>query len=259
MLVWASFYKVFHLAVGKALTVANLIQALKEVVLFRHEYHFYFLHIILIVYAFLPITRAFVKSASRKELRYALIVWFLLGIAYPTLKPFWPLTLISGIPSQWMINMTYASIGYGLAGYYFKTYRPSVRLSAVLTALGFSAVFGFTVYFSAKNGKLCTNYFEGMSIGVAVLAMGVFGLLYNLKDRLTAKPVQTFLRHGSNASFCIYLVHVFWLYIFRSLKIDVNLLPCIVSVPLMVCVIAAISYLCYAVISRIPFVKKWII
>ncbi len=98
-----------------------------------------------------------------------------------------------------------------------------------------------------------------MSIGVAVLAMGVFGLLYNLKDRLTAKPVKTFLRHGSNASFCIYLVHVFWLYIFRSLKIDVNLLPCIVSVPLMVCVIAAISYLCYAVISRIPFVKKWII
>ena len=259
MLVWASFYKVFHLVVGKALTVANLILALKEVVLFRHEYHFYFLHISLIVYAFLPITRAFVKSASRKELRYALIVWFLLGIAYPTLKPFWPLTLISGIPSQWMINMTYASIGYGLAGYYFKTYRPSVRLSAVLTALGFSAVFGFTVYFSAKNGKLCTNYFEGMSIGVAVLAMGVFGLLYNLKDRLTAKPVQTFLRHGSNASFCIYLVHVFWLYIFRSLKIDVNLLPCIVSVPLMVCVIAAISYLCYAVISRIPFVKKWII
>lgn len=259
MFAWATFYKAFHLLAAGTLSADACIQAIKEVLLFKHEYHLYFLHIILLIYAFLPITRIFVKNASRRQMQYALILWFCLGIVYPTLKPFWPLTLLGGIPQQWMLNLTYASVGYSVFGYYFTKYKLSVRKSALLAAVGFSAVFGFTVHFSARVDSLDLRYFEGASIGVALLAAGVFNLLYHLKEHITSTRVQTALIKCANASFCIFLVHVFWLDVFRALHIDVTLLPCIVSIPLMVSGIIILSWFSYALLSKIPIVKRWLI
>jgi len=117
MFVWALAYKGYHLLVSGSFTLSACFQALKEVLLFKHEFHLYYLHILMLVYVFLPITRVFVKNASGKELQYALAVWFLLGIIYPTVRAFWPFSLLTGIPAQWLMNMTYAAIGYGVLGY----------------------------------------------------------------------------------------------------------------------------------------------
>lgn len=57
LLFWAVCYKVFIMVLFGGVTVPGLIQAGKELVLFRHEEHLYYLHIMLLVYAFLPLTR----------------------------------------------------------------------------------------------------------------------------------------------------------------------------------------------------------
>ena len=44
----------------------------KRTLLFQHEFHFYYLHILLVVYAFLPALRVFVRSATRWEMEYLL-------------------------------------------------------------------------------------------------------------------------------------------------------------------------------------------
>lgn len=119
---WALCYKAYHLIISDSLNTAALLQTVKDLLLFRHEYHLYFLHILMLVYVLLPIVRVFTCHASRTELRYALILWFCLGIVYPTLRPYWPLSLLGGIPSQWMLNMTYAAVGYGLLGFYICRY-----------------------------------------------------------------------------------------------------------------------------------------
>ena len=54
---------------------------------------FYYLHILLLVYAFVPVARVFVRSASRRDLEYLLAVWFVTGILFPCCG-------ISG-PSSW--------------------------------------------------------------------------------------------------------------------------------------------------------------
>lgn len=100
MLVWAMAYQCYHLAMDHAFTAANLWQSLKEVLLFKQEFHFYYLHIMLLVYVFLPVTRNFVQHADRRMLQYFLILWFALGILYPTLRPFWPFSLLGGIPAS---------------------------------------------------------------------------------------------------------------------------------------------------------------
>jgi surface polysaccharide O-acyltransferase-like enzyme len=140
-------------------SVANIVQGIKEVFLFRQEFHLYYLQIMIIVYAWLPIVRIFVRHAPKKELQYGLCLWFLLGILYPTVKNVWPLTLLGGISRQWMLNMTYAAIGYGILGYYLKRYPVKFRWGAIFAAMGFSGTFFGTILMSGKTGTLYQSFF----------------------------------------------------------------------------------------------------
>lgn len=256
LLFWAFAYKCFHLLAEGAFTLPGLWQALKETLLFNHEFHLYFLHIMLVVYVFLPITRAFVRAADRALLRYALIVWFVLGILYPTVRPYWPFNLLNGIPAQWAINMTYSAIGYGLLGYYLKTYPLSRRwVYALAGAAGFALTFGGTWLLSLTHGELYTNFLEGMSVGVCLMAFGIFGLCVTIRR----ERLPRFTGYMSKASFCIYLVHVFFLLLFTQYGFNTSFLPTVLSIPVFVLCMLACSLLVYALLSRIPWVKKWLI
>ncbi len=258
MFIWALGYKAYHLIVAGTYSMHDIFQAFKEVLLFKQEFHLYFLQIMVVVYVFLPVTRIIAKHAAKKELKYALAVWFLLGIVYPTVKPFWPVTLLSGIPVQWMINMTYAAIGYGLLGYYLSQYLISLKWSILFLVVGFLGVYGGTVFMSVRTETLYQNFLEGMSVCVALLAIGVFGLCYNLKSSIGGKTA-TVISKLSKASFCIYLVHVFWLYFFNFLGISVNGFPCLLSIPLISCLNLALSYCTFLFLSKIPLIRNWLI
>lgn len=258
MFIWALGYKAYHLIVAGTYSMHDIFQAFKEVLLFKQEFHLYFLQIMVVVYVFLPVTRIITKHAAKKELKYALAVWFLLGIVYPTVKPFWPVTLLSGIPVQWMINMTYAAIGYGLLGYYLSQYLISLKWSILFLVVGFLGVYGGTVFMSVRTETLYQNFLEGMSVCVALLAIGVFGLCYNLKSSIGGKTA-TVISKLSKTSFCIYLVHVFWLYFFNFLGISVNGFPCLLSIPLISCLNLALSYCTFLFLSKIPLIRNWLI
>ena len=255
---WAMVYKFYHLLAAGTLSFASVYESVKEVLLFKQEFHFYYLHIVILVYLFLPITRVLINHANKRQLQYTLLIWFIFGIVYPTVKTFWPFTLLTGIPSQWLMNMAYASIGYGILGFYIETYPLPKKVYWVCSIAGFAFVFGGTYFMSMNNGQIYTNFFEGMSIGVALLATGVFGLCISLKDKEWLKRCRA-VNFLSKASFCIYLVHVLILYCLKSLGLDVNDLPCIVSIPLLSAFNLAISSLVYLVLSKIPVVNRWLI
>ncbi len=56
-------------------------------------------------------------------MEYALLLWFAAGILWSTVRTYWPFTLMSGY-GRYSMNMTYASIGYGLFGWYLTAYPP---------------------------------------------------------------------------------------------------------------------------------------
>lgn len=259
MLVWAMFYKTFHLMVGGSLTLAHLIQGLKEVLLFDQEFHLYYLQILVIVYLFLPISRVLTQNAAKKELQYLLLLWFAFGIIYPTVISFWPFTLLSGIPVQYKINMTYAAIGYGILGFYLKQYPlNNSNWFWALSLGGFLFIFVGTYCISAKTGSLYTGFLEGMSLGVALLAAGIFGL-----GNSVTPPGNKFFRKSiafiSKASFGIFLTHVFFIYLLRLTGLSLSMLPTIISIPLSAAVIFTCSLLLYPILARMPIVNKWLI
>ncbi len=259
MLLWAVFYKVFHLLMNGAFSAAALWQGFKEALLFNQEFHLYYLHILLLVYAVLPLTRIFVRCASGTEMRYALALWFALGILYPTLRTFWPFTLLSGIPLQWMLNMTYAAVGYGVLGYVLSRRALPQRVCFLAVLAGFALILGPTTGLTLKRGVLEEHFLEGMGVGVCLMAVGLFSLLYRAGQVLQEGRFRAFITRISRASFCIFLVHAVWLNVFERRGLVASAFAPVVSIPLLAALNAALSFLSWRVLSKIPFVNRWLI
>ena len=255
---WALCYKLVYLALMDSLTLPDVTDAVKHLLLFHHEEHFYYLHITILAYAALPVTRLVARYADRRLLEYALALWFLLGILYPTVRTFWPFTLLSGVPVQWWMNMTYASIGYMLLGYYLSSYhpRPSRGLSGILLLAGFLLTFWGTCFLSYAAGRPDGHFLEGMGAPVFLVVLGMWGLCQAAELSPSGGKGVAFF---SRASFCIYLTHIFCLQAFARWGLRAVDGPVLVTIPLISGLIVCCCCAGYVVLSRVPVVRRWLI
>ncbi len=258
MLVWAFFYRVYPL-VPDGLSLSALWEDLKHILTLHHEFHFYFLHILLLVYVFIPIVRVFTRHASRRELEYLLVIWFVTGILIPLLVNFWPFTLVDALRSWYLLPMAYSAIGYCVLGHYLSRYGSTLRLRWYLLAFlgGFALVLVGTGAHSLSTGALSTVFMEGMSPGPMLMAAGLFGAL--LQVRRWPDGLCQVTRRLSLASFCIYLCHVFFLYAMQSFGLTSAVWFPLLSIPGLTLLILIPSWLVYEILSRIPVAKTWLV
>ncbi len=256
MVFWAMVYKAQHLWQAGQLTPSTLFAALKEVLVFNQEFHLYYLHIMMLIYVLLPVLRLIVREGNETILRYLLALLFLFGILGPTVKPYWPFTLVEGIPTQWVMNMTYAAIGYCLLGWYLRVHSLSKAVSAALFAAGFVFTFVLTYLFSARHGSLDGRFLEGMTLGPCLMAAGLYGVLLHAKPTGRGEKLVTELSRGS---FCVYLVHVFFLNLDQQALWRTLPIPRLLLVPLAATALLLVSMAVYEILSRIPIVKRWLI
>lgn len=258
LLVWAFVYQVYRLIfVSHWFTPAGVVQAVKDVLLFHHEEHLYYLHIALLVYALLPAVRLVTAHGDRRTLEYLLLIWAVLGILYPTFKGIWPLTLLYGIPTQYALNLAYMSVGYALLGWYLRTYARSPGKWAAVAAAGFALTFGGTAAVSLAQGSLEAGFLSGNSPGVALLGAGVCGWAFAVfRERPAPKAAQLLAK----ASFCIYLCHVLFLWRLNDLVgLNANTGPCLLFIPLTTAAVLGCSLVVWAVLSRVPVIRDWLI
>lgn len=87
---WAAVYKAIGLLTAGQTDAAALRGAVRDWLLWQHEGHLYYLPVILLVYAALPLTRTFTAHADAKTMRYFLAFWFAFGVLLPTLRQLGP-------------------------------------------------------------------------------------------------------------------------------------------------------------------------
>lgn len=259
MLVWAFAYRLAGLAAGGGLTPAGVWDAVKRTLLLQHESHFYYLHILLLVYAFVPVVRTFVRSASRRELSYLLAVWFVTGILFPLLRYFWPFRLVGQIDQWYRMNMAYSAIGFAALGHYVRQYGGTIPPGwyRISLTVGFGITFGGCAVLSLRDGALNEIFLEGMSPGPMLMAFGLFGLI------LTGRPLPGWLAglvgRLSRASFCIYLVHIFFLRLFQRLGLSGGVSPSVLTVPAVAALMAVCGWLVWEILHRIPVVDTYLV
>lgn len=256
MFIWSMFYHIFHQFTANAISYANFIQAVKNTLAFNQEFHLYYIHIMLLFYVCIPIIRILTQNAAKLQLQYFLFLWLTLGIIYPVIRQYWPFNILQGIPTQYAINMAYASIGYGVAGYYIKKYLIHRIYYVICLIGGFGIVYGMTTLLTIKHGTLYEVFLGGMTPGVCLLAIGIFGLATHKKYIASVSKIAEYI---SKASFCIFLVHVMFNYIFSSFGLTVAILPCVISIPILVCLNFALSYIVYLILSHVPIANRYLI
>lgn len=259
---WAAAYSGWSLLLAwrrtGVLELAAIRQTLVDLVMFRHKSHLYYLHVIILVYALLPVTRLFAARADRQLTRYALAVWFLLGSVYPLLRAFPPVSGLGGIPVQYAINLTWGAVGYGLLGHVLteesRKHRPVTFVLVYL--VGFVLTFGGTLVLSLRAGSLVQTFLQGTAPGVCLQAAGIYGFCVSAfweKDRCPA------VKTVSKASFCIYLVHLFFLDFLTERGIAAGVYPPIWAVPALALVMFTAGFLVWLVLRRVPVVNRYLI
>lgn len=263
LLFWAWAYYLFTVLGQYVLTgwyePNGLLNSIRETLFFNHHLHLYYLQILLLVYAVLPVMRVFVRAADKKEQNYAVLIWLILGIACPLLRRYPPLKWFQGMTGFYEMNMAYSALGYTLLGWVMHA-RPvlkeHLRFYLFAFAGGFVFTFGGTAAASLLSGTVNTNFMEGMSPGPALMAAGLFGavrILYAGKESSPRLAVLT------KASFCIYLIHHFFIMVFRHIGFDVFLFAPIAEIPFETAVVFLLSLAGWRILSKIPFVKDYLI
>lgn len=258
MFAWAFLYRLAAL-VDDGFTLAGLWDAAKRTLLFQHEFHFYYLHMLILVYAFLPAARVFVRNASRRELEYLLALWAATGILIPTLIRFWPFTLVEPLELRYKMGKAYSCIGYALLGHYLRQYGDAIPRKWYGLALGggLAVTFGGCAALSLRDGALNDIFLEGMSPGPMLMALGAFGLILSGKGLpgRAVRPVERLAR----ASFCIYLVHILFQKLLLRLGLSAGAPPCILTVPAMAALLGACGWLVWEALRRVPIVRTYLV
>lgn len=252
---WAFLYRVAPLY-GTIHSLGEFKAALGDLALFRHKDHLYYLHMTILVYAFLPLSRIIACHSTKNEMRYLLVLWFILGIFLPNIRSFYNLEEFGDIPLQWIMVLSYSAIGYTFMGFYLLEQKPSKNLYALGAASGLAIVFGGTFYFSRTLGQLEERFFEGMSVGVFLWSTGLFVLMQHI--RLSEKA-KDFVLAVSKSSFAVYLVHILVLDSLKCAFPALSTLNPLIGIPVLTVAVFIISYLLYKMLSYIPFVRKWLI
>ena len=259
MFFWAFVHRLASLLSAGELSPVRVWEAVKQTLLFQHEFHFYYLHILLVVYAFLPALAVFVRSATRREMEYLLGVWFVVGVLCPILPIFWPFSLVPPIQSWWTLGLTFTCVGYALLGHYLRKFGPSAAPRRYIAALLLGALItiGGTAWFSLKSGVLHEAFLGGNTPGAFLMAYGLFGLAVSKRayPSFVAKSAQRL----SRASFCIYLTHYLFQRLFARLGLGGAMAPYALTIPGMALVILGASYLLWEVLHRVPVVNKYLI
>lgn len=212
---WAFCYKLVSLKLMDSLTLPDVMDAVKHLLLFHHDEHFYYLHITFLAYAALPVTRLIARYADKRLLEYTLALWFLLGILYPTVRSF-GLTLLAG----------------------------------------FLLAFCGTCGLSCKAGRSEEHFLEGMGVAMFLVALGIWGLCQAVSLSQKGGLLVCFM---SRASFCIYLTHIFVLQAFARWGLRAIDGPVLLTAPLISGLMICCCCVGYAVLSRVPFVRRWLV
>lgn len=255
---WASAYAFAPLLYHRSLCRETIAKALMDVLCWRHEQHLYFLHIMVLVYAALPVTRAFLRRADEKTIRYALALWAFSGVLLPTARALGLLFWLDGIPVQWALSLTWSSIGCTALGWRLRKKPLRAGTSIALVLLGFAICYVGTAVLSIRKGTLAPQLLEGLSPGPLMMAIGIFCLCEVLAPKLPNVLQRTAETFGK-ASFGIYLAHEFALSAFRVFGVTTWFASPLISIPALAFACLLLTFMGVFVMSKIPIVRRWLI
>ena len=218
---------------------------------------------ILGLYLVTPVLRAFVRGASRGDFHWFFLLAFLFASLLPTAFRLWPNA--THIVKIWYdrlaVQTVLGYVGFYVAGYYLKEYtlgRLAEAVIYVLGVLGAVATVWGTRVLSLRSGGLDDTLYGYFSPNVVCFAVAVVVLFRYVLGVSDERSRRQRLGGVARIAFGVYLVHDLFLMLLRHFGVTTLSFAPVASVP----VLAAGVFLCSLavawLISKIPFVGRWL-
>ncbi|BFH59594.1 acyltransferase [Paenibacillus azoreducens] len=181
----------------------------------RNYVHLWFLYAIIAIYLTVPLVSKFLKSCSESDLRYYLLLWFIVNIAYRLVYD--SVERLTGMQlSIPILNIPFfmGYLGYFILGYYLYHFDLPLKAKNILFNMGILSFFiapVATYFVSVHSGVLDEMFYGNYSITTFFMAAGMFVYFKEKEDAMSAKvnhKLQMLIGSVSKASFSVYLIHL---------------------------------------------------
>lgn len=168
----------------------------------------WFIPVILGLYLVYPILTPWIRAASRKQLRYFLILWFA-ALTLPYLY------LIMGVEpfEDTILGPFFGYVGYAVAGYYLMRFPGLSAKRAVIAVLCIIAAIAapMATYYAHFNSPFADLIGGNLTLPTALFAIALFALISPIaRPRRCSKTMGAAIRavdFVAAYAFLIYLIH----------------------------------------------------
>lgn len=250
-LFWTFFYELFKMRTQ--IDLFSIETAIKNIYTGKAYYHLWFLYMIVGIYFATPIFRAI---AHRTQILFYFIgVWFLLCLENTVFY-------FTSMHTGFKVGMFWGFAGYFLLGYLLAKIELSKKLTLSIYAGGLLGIiitiFG-TYWATSSKGALDIYWFDYLAPNTVLVSMTVFVIfkqMFNINTR--------FIRSFAAASFGIYLIHPFFLTLYKSsifqelfgFALHSRTIHVLFGIPATFIIVTLSSYAAVRLLQKIPVVKN---
>ena len=259
LIFWSIFYELYNTIYINKLS-PDWLQLLSNIYHGKVQYHLWFLYLIIALYLFTPILRAFIKNSSQIEFHYTLLTWLVVNSFIQSFDTYF------GLQNGVYLSIFLGYSGYYLLGYYlnkisFKESHKSLTMAILCISVLVSMLL---TYLLASNGlQVKMDVIIGNlspftminSICIFVIAKSTNWEVLIKNNSFLAKAIESF----SRSSYGIYLLHILILGLLSSktLKLALNykFVHPIIGIPITVIATLIVSYICVQILRKIKLLN----
>jgi surface polysaccharide O-acyltransferase-like enzyme len=226
--------------------------------------HLWYLYMLIGLYLLTPVIRIFIRNCTKRHIEYflvltlfsfSLLVYNRVSIALNLTRmlPFLPDNIWFPVP-----ELT-GFIGYYVAGYYFANFEVARKTKNLIFFLGIISLIiniigtvAISFYTGATSGTLIDSY---KSPAIALMSYAVFILFKKVSINNFPRFKNAIILVGKN-TFGIYLIHNIIISVVTRFGLNIYIIHPIISIPLISLLVFVASFLCSAIMMKIPLVKN---
>ena len=265
-LIWSFIYAVMtYFYSGLDYNAVEMIKYIIKTTIKSH-YHMWFVPMIIGVYMMVPILKPITEHKDSKKIcEYFLILFFILGILKPSIFElnFPYKSQIYYIANIINVSTVSGWLGYFILGYYLRKYTLKAIYKNILYLLGIIGYLFCVIvnsYISIKTGNASTFYYISFSISNFFITVAWFLFFkYEVsKINLSEKSIKIISKMSKNM-FGLYLVHALVLKLIIDFGLNTLSFSPLLSIPVISLITFVVGYVMVALISKIPFINKYLI
>jgi len=224
--------------------------------------HFWFLFMIMGLYALVPILRTWIHHAGKKELDYFVILFLVFQIGSTTVTNLLDKSLVYKIFDLVKIVELSWYLGYFVIGYILVRYGVSRNVKRVLycmVPLGIIANYLISDYMSMQKGAYSPGIYDSFGIFTFVHSVALFVFCVDTFSKVKVNAeVTKWCTNTALDTLGIYLMHIALLDFFTRNRFIVGNIPHVPGIILLSIVCFVICGLVASILRRIPFVGKYL-